>query len=129
MSGEVSQKISIGELSKRSGVACSAIRYYESRQLIQSARTEGGQRKYDESVELTLKQVRFAQSVGFPLSEIGDLLGPLESGEPLFAHWQTLAAHKLVELDSVIEQAQEMKRRLQQALECRCATAEDCGLL
>jgi MerR family redox-sensitive transcriptional activator SoxR len=129
MSSEEFTKISIGEMARRSGLAPSAIRYYESRGLLRSYRTEGGQRKYDGQAELTLRQLRFAQSVGFSLAEMGDLLGPLESSEPLFAHWRVLAERKLAELDVVIEQAHEMKTRLRQALDCRCEAPEDCGLL
>jgi len=129
MSDENFRTILIGELAKRSGLNCSAIRYYESRGLVESRRTPGGQRRYDVAAELTLRQVRFAQSVGFTLSEVSDLLGPLQSGEPLFSNWQDLARQKLVELDAVIEQAQEMKIRLHEALNCRCIDPEDCGLL
>jgi MerR family transcriptional regulator, redox-sensitive transcriptional activator SoxR len=123
------QKMSIGELAKESGLATSAIRYYETRGLLQSTRTEGGQRQYDRNAALALRQVRFAQSAGFTLSEIVDLLGPMNSGEPLFGQWRALAERKMSELDAVIEQAHEMKLKLHQALSCQCAEPDDCGLL
>jgi len=121
--------MTIGELAKASGLASSAIRYYESLGLIRSERSEGGQRRYDEDAPLTLRQLTFAKSAGFTLREMTDLLTPLESGQPLFAAWQALAQRKLVELDAVIAQAQEMKQRLQHALACRCTNVDECGLL
>jgi MerR family transcriptional regulator, redox-sensitive transcriptional activator SoxR len=123
------EKISIGELSKRSGLAPSAIRFYESCDLLHSTRTEGGQRRYDPATATTLRIVNFAKSAGFTLSEISGLLGPIQSGEPLFEHWRVLAERKLVELDAVISQAEEMKRRLHHALICPCSDPEKCSLL
>ena len=121
--------MSIGELAKGSGLAPSAIRFYESRGLLRSERSEGGQRRFEPGALLALRQLRFAQSAGFTLEEITQLLGPLQSDEPLFAQWQAMAREKLTELNSVIEQAQEMKQRLTYALECRCKSAEECPLL
>jgi MerR family redox-sensitive transcriptional activator SoxR len=130
LGNEVSDReITIGQLANRCGLAPSAIRFYESRGLISAIRTEGGQRRYGEDAALTLRQILFAQSAGFTLAEIADLLGPMESGEPLFANWQSLAEKKLLELDNVIERAQEMKARIKLALDCRCAKPENCGLL
>ena len=115
LGNEVSDReITIGQLANRCGLAPSAIRFYESRGLISAIRTEGGQRRYGEDAALTLRQI---------------LLGPMESGEPLFANWQSLAEKKLLELDNVIERAQEMKARIKLALDCRCAKPENCGLL
>jgi len=110
-------------------LAPSAIRFYESRGLISARRTEGGQRVFDAEAELSLRQLQFAQSSGFTLSEIAELLGPIESGEPLFNQWRSRAEEKLRELDAVIAQAREMKHRLQQAIACRCTDPAECGLL
>ena len=129
MLGENSLQMTIGELAKQVGVATSAIRFYESRGLVSSVRTEGGQRRYDGEAVLKLQQLSYAQSAGFTLVEIGELLVPLESGEPLFGHWQRLAERKLEELDGVIARAEEMKRCLRQALACHCVTTDACGLL
>jgi len=129
MSEDFLQKLSIGELAKASGVTPSAIRYYESRGLLRSSRTEGGQRRYGGEAPLALRQLSFAKSAGFTLAEVGALLGPMQTGEPLFDSWRGLAEKKLVELDAVIDQAQDMKRRLAQALACSCERVEDCALL
>jgi len=121
--------MTIGELAARCKVATSAIRFYESRGLVRSTRTEGGQRRYSEEAVLCLRQLSFAQSAGFTLAEIAELLGPLESGEPLFSGWREMAERKLADLDDVVARAEEMKQRLRWALECRCDTPEDCRLL
>jgi len=123
------QELSIGQLAKRSGLATSAIRFYESRGLLRPRRTEGGQRRYPLEAELTLRRLRFAQSAGFTLSEVTELLGPVPEGEALFGHWQSLAEQKMAQLDTVIAQATEMKRLLGQAMACACHQPEECGLL
>lgn len=119
----------IGEVAKRSGVAASAIRYYETLGLVSSKRTEGGQRRYTDDTLLALKYISFAQEVGFTLREMVLLNDSVSSGSPLFTKWRALAERKMAELDSVIARAHEMKRLLKFAIECRCTRVEDCGLL
>ena len=121
--------LSIGELAKRSGNAPSAIRYYESMGLIEGSRTEGGQRRYSAETLETLKFIAFAKASGFTLSEITALNPPAEEGDPLFANWKELSERKLAELDEIIKRAEEMKRFLKHALDCRCTKVEECGLL
>src|SRR5579859_1723849 len=96
------EEISIGELSRQTGLAPSAIRFYELRGLITARRSSGGQRRYDERAISALKVLTFAQSAGFTLSEIAELHSPLEEGDPLFTEWRDLAERKLAELDEVI---------------------------
>jgi len=119
----------IGEVAKQSGVAASAIRYYETLGLITSDRTEGGQRRYSDDTLLALKYISFAQEAGFTLREIALLNDPALPGSPLFAKWQSLAERKMEELNNVIARAQHMKKLLKFAIDCRCTMAEDCGLL
>jgi DNA-binding transcriptional MerR regulator len=76
-----------------------------------------------------LRQLKFAQASGFTLQEISDLLVPLDSEAPLFDHWRKLALTKMEQLDGVIEQSEQMKQRLQQAIACRCTIPEECTLL
>jgi MerR family redox-sensitive transcriptional activator SoxR len=120
---------SIGELAARVGVATSALRYYESLGLIQSLRTSGGQRRYREETVQNLRTIALAQAAGFTLSEIRTLNHPPDPGQPLFGHWRNLAEGKLKELDEVIRRTEEMKRHIQQALDCRCTSVEECGLV
>ncbi len=120
---------SIGEVAKRSGLAASAIRYYETLGLISSQRTEGGQRRYTDDALLALKYISFAQEAGFTLHEIALLNDPALPGSPLFGRWKQLAERKMEELDSVIARAQHTKKLLRFAIDCRCTKAEECGLL
>lgn len=135
MFSENLENISIGDLARQSGFAPSAIRYHESLGLLTSKRTEGGQRRYPPEAVLKLRQLKFAQSAGFTLAEISDLLGPTdlfapaEPGDYLFSQWRERAEKKLIELDAVIAQAEEMKSRLRAALACNCQQPEDCTLL
>ena len=122
-------EFSIGEVASRSGLAASAIRYYESIGLISSRRTEGGQRRYSDDTLLALKYISFAQEAGFTLQEIALLNDPALPGSPLFAKWKSLAEKKMEELDNVIARAQHMKKLLRFAIDCRCTRAEECGLL
>ena len=129
MFGEEFSEISIGELARLANMAPSAIRYYESIGLLESERTEGGQRRYGPRAVTAMRSIAFARSAGFTLNEIATLHSPLDSGGPIFQRWKDLAEQKLAELDLVIEQAQEMKRRLRMGLSCACTESDDCPLL
>lgn len=129
MVSENSSTLSIGELAKRTQIAPSAIRFYESLGLIESSRTDGGQRRYHPDALLALKYIALAKASGFTLSEIRALKAPTNHGDPLFAHWKDLAEKKLTELDQVISRAEQMKQMLTYAIECRCTKVEDCGLI
>ena len=129
MVSENSFSLSIGELAKRTNNAPSAIRFYESIGLLTGTRTEGGQRRYGAEAIDTLRYIGFAKASGFTLSEISALIQPTQMGDPLFSHWKDLSERKLAELDDVIKRAEEMKRLLHYAIECRCTRVEECGLL
>ena len=121
--------ISVGELARASGIAASAVRYYESLGLIKGQRSSGGQRRYGPDALDALRVISFARSAGFTLAEITTLQGSVDSGGPLFHTWRGLAEKKLAELDDVIARAQEMKRHLQQGLDCCCVDLEGCPLV
>ena len=129
MSVDNYQNYSIGELALASGNATSAIRYYESLGLLRPARSGGGQRRFGSEALEVLRYISFAQAAGFSLREIADLNKAIKPGQPLFGHWRELAERKLVELDEVIVQAKQMKRRLRHALDCRCTDPRKCPLL
>jgi MerR family redox-sensitive transcriptional activator SoxR len=129
MSTEENTYLSIGTLAKLTGQATSAIRFYESVGLVTSHRTSGGQRQFDPSTVQVLKTIAFAKAAGFTLAEISTLNVVPTQGEPLFAHWRALAEKKIVELDEVIHNAEETKKRLRYALDCACTEAEACPLL
>ncbi len=110
-------------------MAASAIRYYESLGLVEATRTGGGQRRYPAETVLRLKGVAVARAAGFSLSEVLLLHQPLESERPLSERWAELAKIKLQELDSLIARAEEMKRRLEIGIECRCPDLRECPCL
>ena len=119
----------MGELARETGIAASAVRYYESLGLVKSSRTSGGQRQYEADAVVTMRTIAFARTAGFTLAEIAALGKSVDEEGPLFQNWKTLAEKKLAELDEVIARAQEMKRHLRQGLDCVCRTAETCPLI
>jgi MerR family redox-sensitive transcriptional activator SoxR len=119
-------ELSIGEVARRTGVAPSALRFYEESGVLPAARRVNGQRRYDEDLVDLVKVARFAQSVGFSLAEIRALLAGLERGAKLRAQWRPLARAKIRELDAVIAKATQMKAAIEYGLGCGCIRIEDC---
>ena len=123
-------EITIGELARRSGVATSALRFYESRGLISSARTSGGQRRF---ARPTLRRVAFiqaAQRVGLSLDEIATALHTLpERRTPTKADWAMLSRSWKGLLRSRIEELETLQTRLTSCIGCGCLSLKTCGLL
>jgi MerR family transcriptional regulator, redox-sensitive transcriptional activator SoxR len=93
----------IGELAARSGVAASALRYYERLGLIRAARTGGNQRRYERSELRRISFIRIAQQVGVSLDEIGAALAELpDARTPTRADWQRLSRRWKARLDERI---------------------------
>ena len=126
----LSTEITIGELASRSGVATSALRFYESRGLIASARTNGGQRRF---ARPTLRRVAFiqaAQRVGLSLDEIATALRALpEKRTPTKAVWAMLSRAWRGLLRSRIEELETLQTRLTSCIGCGCLSLKTCGLL
>lgn len=121
------EELAIGEVARRAGIRPSALRYYESIELLPPPRRVGGRRRYDETTVGMLKIIQLAQSAGFSVAEIGTLLHGFEPDTPPAARWQPLARKKLRELDELIAHAEEMKRILATGLNCGCLRLEDCA--
>ncbi len=123
-------EITIGDLARRSGVATSALRFYESRGLITSARTNGGQRRF---ARPTLRRVAFiqaAQRVGLSLDEIAIALRTLpERRTPTKADWAVLSRSWKALLRSRIEELETLQTRLPSCIGCGCLSLKTCGLL
>ncbi len=116
--------ISIGEVSRISGLRPSALRYYEEAGLISPVARISGRRHYEASVLSRLRVIACAQDAGFTIAEVRQLLG----GEKESAGgWRTLAERKLREVDAVIEKAQATRRLLEDSLNCDCVALEDCA--
>ena len=117
----------IGEVATRSGFSASAIRYYESVEVLPEPERVAGQRRYDPGVLRQLAAIGVAQRAGFSLEEIGLLLGASEA-EDAAPQLQELANRKLGDVEALIAQAEAMKSWLQGAVACECPTLDICAL-
>jgi DNA-binding transcriptional MerR regulator len=111
--------MSIGEVTRRTGVPASTLRYYDRIGLVPAAARSGGKRRYDAHTIRRLRAILLCQRSGFTLEEIGTLL---DGGRP----WQKLAARKLEELDARIAELHQAFGLLQAALDCRCRSLAAC---
>jgi MerR family redox-sensitive transcriptional activator SoxR len=123
------QPLTIGEVAERSGVAHSALRFYEDRGLISSSRTEGGQRRYDREVLRRLAFIGVAQHVGLSLTEIGDALGTLPPDRaPTARQWERISAAWRPMIDERIRQLTGMRDQLGACIGCGCLSLTMCPL-
>ena len=122
------KSLSIGQVAKRTGVAASALRYYEEAGILPAPPRISGRRRYDADVIRRIDVLRFAQQAGFSLEEVKTLFHGIGDGAPLSARWQSLARSKIAELDLVVKRIRKMKRALELGLKCGCIRVEDCLL-
>jgi MerR family transcriptional regulator, redox-sensitive transcriptional activator SoxR len=121
--------LTIGELAERAGVATSAIRFYESRGLLSSARTTGNQRRYERSTLRRVAFIRTAQRVGLTLEEIGEALATLpERRTPTKADWHRLSQAWRPRLDQQIRRLELLRDRLDGCIGCGCLSLRSCAL-
>lgn len=120
--------VSIGQVSRQTGVAASALRYYERAGILQKATRVNGRRVYDPTTIKRIDVLRFAQEAGFTLEEIKVLFHGFDARTPLSARWQKLARQKVEELDALSSKIHRMKAALELGLECGCFRIEDCTL-
>jgi MerR family transcriptional regulator, redox-sensitive transcriptional activator SoxR len=122
-------QLTIGELSQRSGVAPSALRFYEERGLIRSTRTSGNQRRYDRAELRRVSFIRIAQQVGVSLERISTALSELpENRTPTQADWSKLSARWRSDLDQRIELLERLRDRLDGCIGCGCLSLRRCAL-
>ena len=130
--------LTIGQLSERSGVATSAIRFSASRGLVESERTTGNQRRYAQAVLRRVSFIRAAQRVGLSLEEIADALATLPSGRtPTKKDWSRLSASWRARLsrgwrprlDEQIERLQRLRDKLDGCIGCGCLSLRSCYLV
>ncbi len=121
--------LTIGEVAERSGIATSALRYYEARGLISSERTEGNQRRYNRAVLRTVSVIKAAQEVGVSLDEIGLALDDLPDGRtPTKADWSKLARGWKSSLDARILELEALRDELSDCIGCGCLSLRSCAL-
>jgi MerR family redox-sensitive transcriptional activator SoxR len=126
----VPNDLSIGDVSARSGVSQSALRFYEREGLITAQRTDGNQRRYP---GVTLRRVALIQAgkaAGIPLERIGKALDTLPEGRsPTKRDWERLSSSWRRELDERIATLESIRGRLTTCIGCGCLSLKTCGLL
>ena len=121
--------LSIGELAHRSGVAASALRYYESLGLIRADRSGGNQRRYHRGELRRVAFIRIAQTVGLSLDEIAAALATLPSSRtPTKADWARLSAAWQSRLDDQIALLERLRDRLTSCIGCGCLSLQHCRI-
>ena len=126
---ELSESLTIGEAAARSGVAASALRYYEEEGLISSERTGGNQRRYPRAVLRRVAVIRAAQRVGVSLREIRSAMDGLPSGRtPNKAEWAKLSRGWRDRLEERIETLERLKESLTVCIGCGCLSLRTCSL-
>ena len=123
------QELSIGAVSERTGVATSALRYYEDEGLIHATRSPGGQRRYARDTIRRVSFVRVAQQVGLTLDEIREALESLpENRTPTHKDWSRLSTSWRPRLDEQIAMLERLRDRLDQCIGCGCLSLGVCKL-
>ncbi len=121
--------LTIGDLSARSGVAPSAIRFYEANGLLSAERTAGNQRRFRRATLRRLAFIRSAQRVGLRLEEITGALAQLpESRTPTKADWARLSRGWRPRLDEQIERLERLRDQLDGCIGCGCLSLQRCAL-
>ena len=122
--------LTIGALSDRTGVAPSALRFYEAEGLIFSSRTEGGQRRYTRETIRRVSFVRVAKEVGLSLDEIRQALATLpDSRTPNRKDWERLSAAWRPRIDHQIRVLERLRDRLSGCIGCGCLSLQACRML
>ena len=123
-------ELTIGALSERTGVAASALRYYEDEGLIQATRTPGGQRRYQRETLRRVAFIRVAQQVGLSLEEIRGALESLPRNRtPDQDDWQRLSSSWRPRLDAQISLLEALRDNLDGCIGCGCLSLQSCRLL
>lgn len=121
--------LTIGDVSKRSGVASSALRFYEDRGLIVSERAGSGHRRYHRSVLRRIAFIVFAQRIGLSLEEIGAELGKLPADHtPSRDDWEQLSGEWLKRVDERLAELQRLRQGLTNCIGCGCLSFDVCQL-
>jgi MerR family redox-sensitive transcriptional activator SoxR len=121
--------LTITEVSRRSGVASSALRFYEERGLIRSERSGSGHRQYQRAVLRRVAFIVFAQRMGLTLQEIGEELDKLPDNRvPLQADWARISGSWTRRIDERIAELTRLREGLTQCIGCGCLSLKQCAL-
>lgn len=121
--------LTIGEIARRSGVAASALRFYEERGLITSERAGSGHRRYPRTVLRRIAFIVFAQRIGLTLDEIGTELAKLPPDRaPNRRDWSQLSGTWKARIDERIAELERLKLGLTECIGCGCLSLDRCAL-
>jgi MerR family transcriptional regulator, redox-sensitive transcriptional activator SoxR len=122
-------ELTVGEVAQRSGVAVSALHFYEARGLIASRRSAGNQRRYERDVLRRVAVIRTAQRVGISLEQIAAALDSLPPNKaPTRADWSRLSRLWRDELNQRIAQLEKLRDALDDCIGCGCLSLQRCAL-
>lgn len=126
---DLGKALTVGDVAARSGVAPSAIRFYEDKGLIHGWRSDGNQRRYSREVLRRVAVIKVAQRAGIPLSSIREALAALPNGRtPTAADWAELSARWQAELDDRIRRLSQLRDQLGDCIGCGCLSLDSCPL-
>jgi MerR family transcriptional regulator, redox-sensitive transcriptional activator SoxR len=126
---KLANRVTIGELARRAGVAASALRYYEQLGLISSDRSAGGQRRYARATLRRVAFIRAAQVVGLSLDEVRSALARLpDERTPNKTDWNRVSATWIRRIDERIDELHELRGRLDSCVGCGCLSLRTCRL-
>jgi len=125
----VAETLAIGEVARRSGVAASALRFYEERGLISAERAGSGHRRYRRPVLRRIAFIVFAQRIGLSLEEIGSELGKLPPDRaPTRRDWSRLSGTWTARIDARIAELERLRLGLTECIGCGCLSLDRCKL-
>jgi len=126
----MASELTIGELAARSGVAPSALRFYEAQGLIAAQRTSGNQRRYERAVLRRIALIQAGRAAGVPLERIRAALETLPSRRsPTRRDWERFSRGWRDDLDRRIATLQALRDRLTTCIGCGCLSIDKCDLL
>lgn len=122
-------ELTVGELAARSGVAVSALHFYERQNLISSRRTTGNQRRYRRDMLRRVAFIRIAQRVGIPLARVAAVLELLPDGRtPTRSDWHRVSQCWQADLDERIRRLQQLRDDFTDCVGCGCMSIDRCPL-
>ena len=122
-------ELSVGDVARRSGLAVSALHFYETEGLIRSHRTAGHQRRYDREVLRRVAIIKVAQRAGIPLKTIREAFKALpQERTPTVADWTRLSSAWKQELERRIDRLTRLRDHLNGCIGCGCLSVRDCPL-
>ncbi|AZF15331.1 redox-sensitive transcriptional activator SoxR [Pseudomonas sp. R3-18-08] len=123
------KQLTVGQLAARSGVAVTALHFYETKGLIKSHRNAGNQRRYTRDVLRRVGVIKVAQRLGIPLATIGEALQALPEGRtPTAKDWARLSARWREDLDERINKLVQLRDKLNGCIGCGCLSMDACPL-